>query len=281
MRNRFIIPATLAGVVLLSMAVVAVARAGRPTTLEFTLRDAVSKGWVWDATLTLQGRTIRSYYQTDRGVQTLSFTRLHRGDDTLRISAPGYEAKAVPVVLKPHANRIASPIDLSGIEIADLQYFIVFQSFEGNDIVAELRPVNSDGTAIVNHPCLDLWIGARVSVQMVSGEAATEATDKGASRGEELFRGRIEWSWDASPETVFRYSARIPGRSINHNGAAYRVIDYLILVPKPGAKRIDEVAADALAGWDGVKLADLEQTLRRYQDLFDFYVHTSWNVAVP
>ena len=88
----------------------------------------------------------------------------------MRISAPGYEAKAVPVVLKPHANRIASPIDLSGIEIADLQYFIVFQSFEGNDVVAELR----DGMTIgIAKPRPRRRIRGRLGARSFTGEESS------------------------------------------------------------------------------------------------------------
>ena len=81
-----------------------------------------------------------------------------------------------------------------GVRIPDLKKFSVFERNESGDIVAVLRPVSSAGIAVLNHPCLDLWIGATVSVQMMDGSPAVDEAASGTARGRELFRGPIAWN---------------------------------------------------------------------------------------
>ena len=54
------------------------------TTLEFYVRDAVSKKWVWDLTAQLQGHEIRSFYQSDEAPAVLRFVGLASGKATSR-----------------------------------------------------------------------------------------------------------------------------------------------------------------------------------------------------
>lgn len=190
--------------------------------LEFSVRDGVSRHWVWNVTMTLQDRVMRGYYQSDGGLSLYRFTRLKPGRWDLEISADSYAPLSVPVQLKPGLNRLEAPLDMEGLEIPGLAKFIAFEKAEAGDIVAELRPVGGDGEAVVNHPCLDLWVGCRVSAETKQGQ-----------RGELLFEGPVPWAWDASPESLFRYSARIPGGRIKPGDADYLVIDYLIIVPDP------------------------------------------------
>jgi hypothetical protein len=171
------------------------------------------------------------------------------------------------------------PIELVGLEIPDLQYFLVFEKLENPDVQVELRPVNSEGTAVLNHPCLDIWIGAIMTVQMTADGFAREPAETGSVRGEELFRGVIGWEWDAAPEAVFRYSATIPGAGITEHPAPYRVIDYLIIVPRPEAQ--DEIDIDAVveSAWRSRDPDELRSVLDAYVDAFTYYLHTSWNVG--
>ena len=122
------------------------------------------------------------------------FTRLQPGPATLEISAPSYVAQTIPVTLKRGANRLAEPVELVGYEIPDLVQWIIFENHAGNDIVQELRPVSSAGPAVINHPAMDLWIGARISVQVKDGVPVREETDTGAARGEELFEASCSGS---------------------------------------------------------------------------------------
>ena len=167
--RRVLIPMLAIVAVLAVAAVVYVATNPPDTTYEFSVRDAVSENWVWDATFRLQGRVIRSHLQSDRGPRPQVFTRLEPGAATLEISAPSYVAQTVAVALKRGANRLAEPIELVGYELPDLSGWVIFEQREGNDLVQELRPVSSAGPAVVNHPALDLWIGARISVQVIDG----------------------------------------------------------------------------------------------------------------
>ena len=281
MKGRRLLIAALAAAVVLAVAVV-VYVAGNPagTTYEFVVRDAVSGNWVWDASFRLQGRVIRSHLQSDRGPRAQVFTRLQPGQATLEISAPSYQAQTMPVTLKRGANRLAEPVELVGLEIPDLAEWIVFEQWEGNDIVQELRPVSSAGPAVTNHPALDLWIGARISVQVKDGVPVREETDAGAARGEELYRGKLQWTWDAAPETTFRYGAVIPGADVKASSAPYWVIDYLIVVPDPTAADVGEIDRIMEQAWElppeaiADRLGQHEQagTLTAYQ-------FTSWNVA--
>jgi hypothetical protein len=270
----------LAIVAVLAVAAVVYAATNPPdTTYEFVVRDAVSKNWVWDATFRLQGRVIRSHLQSDQGPRPQVFTRLQPGPATLEISAPSYVAQTIPVTLKRGANRLAEPVELVGSEIPDLAQWIIFENHAGNDIVQELRPVSSAGPAVINHPAMDLWIGARISVQVKDGVPVREETATGAARGEELFRGKLQWQWDAAPETVFRYRASIPGAEIRANADPYWVIDYLIVVPSPTAAESAEIDRIMEQIWDLPPEA-IAAHLEPYENAgtLTSYRFTSWNV---
>ena len=249
------------------------------TTYEFVVRDAVSKNWVWDATVRLQGRVIRSHFQTDQGPRPQRFTHLEPGAATLEISAPAYVGQTIPVTLRRGENRLAEPIELVGYEIPDLTGWIIFEDRAGTDLVQQLRPVSSAGPAVTNHPALDLWIGARVSIQVKEGVPVRDETTAGAARGEELYRGVLQWEWDATPETIFRYSSVIPGTEVKASTAPYWVIDYLIVVLNP--TRIDRPEIDRIMeqAWDLPPEA-LPAHLEQYESegALDAYQFTSWNV---
>jgi hypothetical protein len=183
------------------------------------------------------------------------------------------------VPLKRGENRLDEPVDLVGYEIPDLVKWIIFEDRVGNDIVQEIRPVSSEGPAVLNHPCLDLWIGARISVQVYDGLPAQEETEEGSVRGEELYKGILDWQWDATPETTFRYSSSIPGSQIKANSDPYWVIDYLIVVPDPrkiSPEELDRIMEEA---WD-LPAEAIQAYLEPYKNdgLLTPYVFTSWNV---
>jgi len=277
--RRVLIPVLVIAVIIAVAVVVYVTMNPVDTTLEFEVRDGVSRNWVWDATFSLQGRVIRSHFQSDRGPLPQIFTHLKPGETTLEISAPSYVAQSIPVNLKRGENRLEEPIDLVGYEIPDLTKWIIFEDRAGNDIVQEIRPVSSEGPAVLNHPCLDLWIGARVSVQIYDGLPAQEETEEGSVRGEELYKGVLDWEWDATPETTFRYSAFIPGSQIKANSDPYWVIDYLIVVPDPRKISREEVEQIMEKAWELPPEA-IQTYLEPYKNEGKLtpYVFTSWNV---
>jgi len=280
MKTRRILIPVLAVLIIVAVAVVVYLTMNPvDTTYEFQVRDAVSKGWVWDATFRLQDRVIRAYFQSDRGPVTYKFTHLKPGEATLEISAPSYVAQKISVSLKRGENRLPEPIDLVGYEIPDLTKWIIFEDRVGNDVVQEIRPVSSRGPAVLNHPCLDLWIGARVSVQIYNGLPVQEETEEGSERGEELYKGVLEWEWDGLPETTFRYSSFIPGSQIKANSDPYWVIDYLIIVPDPREISRQEIEEIMKKAWD-LPAEEIEAYLEPYESEGKFtpYVFTSWNV---
>jgi hypothetical protein len=249
------------------------------TTLEFVVRDAVSKAWVYDASFRLESRLIRSYFQSDQGTEPQRFTHLKPGRATLELSAPAYQPVTRELTLKRGANRLPEPIDLVGLEIPELKSFIMFEDLVGSDVHVEIRPVSKAGPAVLNHPCLDLWIGARMTVQMKNGLPVQEETEEGSVRGEELFRGRIAWKFDPYPETVFRYSAVIPGAEIKPSKAPYRVVDYLVVLPHPLAISKQELEAIMEKAWS-LKPEEVQAHLRPYEEQGKIRVEvfTSWNV---
>ncbi len=275
MRARAVLIALAAFLGIAAVAVfIGIARSD--TTLEFSLRDSVSRQWVWDATARLQGRLILSFFQSDAGPVPLVFSHLKPGKSVLAISAPGYLPVTVPVSIRRGVNRLARPIDMVGIEIPGLSRFLVTEQWEGGDIVAHLLPVDADGRPLANHPCLPLWAEARVSAQVRDGRPVTEPAEAGSARGTELFRGRVDWQWDASPESQSRYALRIPGAAMKPDAAPFLVIDYLVVVTDPrvaGPDAVGELMRNAPA------LSDSD-AIRRFlgeKGLHPYFV-TSWNV---
>ena len=249
------------------------------TSLDFQIRDIVSRHWVWNATFRLQGRVIRSHFQSDRGPVTYTFTHLVPGEATLEISAPSYLPKSIPVTVKRGTNRLDSPIELIGYEIPDLTTWVVFEENKGEDIVLELRPIDSNGSAIINHPALDLWIGARISVKIEDDSPVGDREAQGRRRGEVLFEGALQWQWDPRPETTFRYNATISGSRIRHNADPYWVIDYLIVVPDPrktNRSEIDQFMAEALDRSPEDLIAQLNQ--HEAEGKLALFMLTSWDV---
>jgi hypothetical protein len=250
-------------------------------SLEFSLTDAVSGSWVWDATVRIQNRSMREFFQSDRGPVNLGFKGLVPGRAELRVEAPGYESQSIPVTLKRGTNRLAEPVRLRGIEITGLAGWVLVANADGADIVCELRPVRADGTAVLNHPCLPLWVGAVVSDQVKQGIPVQEKSD-GSSRGAPLFQGRVSWQWNTTPEVTFRYTARIPGAHIAESAAPYRVVDLLVVVPDQ--RKIDSASVDSLmAGlWaDDRPVASVKAmtaALDARKDSLTWALLSAWNV---
>ena len=266
-------------VVLVCVAALTAFWLSRDTTLDVQVRDSVSGRWVWDLAMRIQGREVYGYYQSDVGLLTYRFHHLSPGRATLEVAAPSYEGVHVPVAIKKGAaNRIEKPIELVGTGIPDLARFFVFETLGAADIVAQLRPTNSNGTAILNHPCMDLWIGARVSIEMKDGKPAYQVEETGAARGEEVFRGKIDWAWDPAPETQFRYTAHIPLAAIRAPPGSYLVIDYLIVEPNPQA--ITAAEMDKVMGriFGLREKAETTAALDAEKARLSYFIDTSWNV---
>ena len=268
----------IASLLTIGLAVSGISWLGTKASLELRIRDSVSKRWVWDLTMRIQDRGIRGYYQSESGDFLYRFTSLRPGASTLDISAPGYAPKSISLRLDRGHNALPETVELTGLGIPDLSQFFIFERFENGGIACELRPVGSTGMAVLNHPCMDLWIGCSVYVQLQDGAPALEAAEEGAVRGRELFRGEIPWSWDAAPETQFRYTAHIPFSSIKDDPSLYRIIDYLIVVPNPLAitrAELDGLMDRVFALGDPVAVAT---ALEAEKDRLSFFMDTSLNV---
>jgi hypothetical protein len=264
------------------------------TALVFQLQDSVSGAWVWDASVLLQERLLRSYYQTDAGPIPQKLTRLKPGASTLSIRAPGYEPVSIPVTLKPGKNRLPAPVKLVGREIPGLDGFSAFESIDNGDIVVQMRPLDAAGKTIVNHPCIDLWIGCVVSEQARDGVPVRAEGDAQSTRGDLLFRGAVHWSWDARPESLLRYSTRIPQGDMKSMPSLYRVIDHLIVVADPLKMSRTELEGIMAGAWPSGGLAFRNSDRRQPERLASgiaaaldaergrlrWFFITSWDVRV-
>jgi hypothetical protein len=277
-RSTFAIVCSVAVFLLGALAVFLVVWLSTDTTFEFRVQDAVSKKWVWDLTAQLQGREIRAFYQSDAAPSLLRLSHLKPGRATIALAAPAYKPASISLVLRRGANFLKAPVDMIGLEIPNLSRFVLFESLDGSDIVTQIRPVGTDGKVILNHPCMNLWIGCQVYVQTKRGVPVLEDTESGSERGEELFRGPIPWQWDSAPETVFRYSARIPGVEIKDHPSLYRVIDYLIVVPDPNKIGRKELEALMSRLFELSDPATLTKALDAVKGRLRYFMNTSWNV---
>ena len=242
------------------------------TTLHFKLMDAVSREWVWKSDIQMENRVIEGFFQKD-----FTFTHLKPGKQELKIEAPYYVSKNIGITIKKGKNVIEKPIYLTGYEIPNLDHFVIFTSKVDNGIKLEIRPVGKDKKAVINHPCLNIRIIVRVSEQLKNGVYVIEPTDSGSRRGKELNRDEIKWSWDAAPETIFRYSAVVPSAGIKKSGASYWVLDYLLIVPDPRkikAEELDNVVKKVLS-FDSVK--ETTNYLDGYKGRISYYTDTTWN----
>ncbi len=244
------------------------------TVLEFSVKDINSEEWVYDADIRLQNRLIRGYFDTK-----YRFTHLDPGDAVLKITAPSYDPVEIAVKLKRGKNVLEEPDAMVGLEIPDLSHFIIMEDVEEGHLVSEVRPVGTNGQAVVNHPSLGIRIFARITAQMLDGAYSYEPSDAGAERGEELFTGALTTEWDASPGTVFRWTTRLPLEKIKKSKALYWVVDYLLLIPNP--KQIEKQELDSLVKELPEKTTP--EALKAYLDTFegklDYYFFPSWNVA--
>jgi hypothetical protein len=249
------------------------------TALRFRVVDSVSGGWVWNATIKLQNRETRSFYQADQGSPELQFTRLKPGRWELQISAPAYAPQQVPVRLRRGVNVLPQPIRLMGLEIPQLSYFVVVDKRDQGPLYLEVRPVGQDGKAVINHPCVDLWFGALISAQVKGGRYTDKSEDTGSERGEPLFAGRLDWIWDGKPETSFRYTVPIPVDKLRKSPAQYWVIDTLIAIPKPGKITREELNSVMSKVYELKDPKAITVYLDQYKDRFSYYLPpTDWNV---
>ena len=251
------------------------------TTLEFQVRDAVSKAWVYDFTAVLQNRTIRGFFQSDSDLSVYRFTKLQRGTWEMKVTAPSYGRRTVPLNLKRGKNVLDEPVEMEGYAIQGLKRFYVFSEPKDGNLVFELRPVGSDGRAIVNHPCLDIWIGCRVSVQVKDGVFIQEPTREGSTYGALLYSGQIPWEWDPAPNATFRYRATLSLDEVKNNKAPYWVLDYLIIVPDP--RKISRDAIDTIVDKDmySAGFQELGTVLDSYSNELQYFIYRRWNVPSP
>jgi hypothetical protein len=248
------------------------------TTLEIIVQDSVSGNWVWDLEITMDNNIIHGYFQSDTDNKPFKFRNLTPGEYTIGLSAPHYRTLRVPVTVKRGKNIIHEPFRIEGYEIPDLDKFLVFEELIQDGFIMNLRPVSTTGRAIINHPCMDLWIGFRVTEQMIGNDVASGESETEASRGKELFKGKLDWTWDPEPEVQFRYYTGISVDRFQSSKAEFLVFDYLILIPEKGKIGEEELANIINETWLIQDHAELIRFLQGFSEQLSFYIDTSWNV---
>ncbi|MBN2535015.1 MAG: carboxypeptidase regulatory-like domain-containing protein [Spirochaetales bacterium] len=247
------------------------------TSLEFRVIDVVSKNWVWDFTAKLQDRFIKGYYQSNTGPVVYRFTGLKPGNWTLELDAPGYVPVEFPVQIKDGKNNIESPIEMTGYEIPGLVEIFVFKEWIGNELILNPRPIDAEGLGIGTHPCLDMWFGLKISVQVKNGILIKEPTEKGSERGEELFKGKCEWEWDPDPDTYYRYLVKVPFEKVKKHNAPYHVYDYVIVFPDSRKISRNELESKMEKALSLPGEAELRIFLDSLQDKITYFISTDWN----
>jgi hypothetical protein len=248
------------------------------TTLSVRIMDAVSRGWVWDATVSLQDKYMRLYYQSDTGPVTQVFTGLTPGGEAmLGVSAPHYRPVRIPLTLQRGDNTIKEPVMMVGYEIPDLKEIFVYREVVDGKLFLNPRPINSEGKGIGEHPCLAMLFYLRVSVQVIDGIPVLEPVDEGSERGEELFRGKLEWEWDSHPDTFYRYRMEVPINKIKKHNAPYCVYDHMVIFPHPEKITKEELENELERVMYLEKFEDITNILDVLGDRIMYFVSSSWN----
>lgn len=256
--------------------VLAATRPWITTTLEVTVRDAVSSSWVWGVTAALQNRTAIGFLTT-----RLRLSHLRPGAATLEVTAPAYATVSVPVQLRRGANALPEPILLTGHEIPRLASFACFEQSTPGELTVDLQPMDAERTAIVHHPVLDLRVGCIVSAQRLGSGYARETTVDEPERGEVLFRGPMEWRWNDAPDAITRYQARLPVRSVQPSPASYWFVDYVVIVPDPRAITPQETEALLRTALAIPRVSERSRFLASLMPRARGFDIPAWNVRVP
>ncbi|MBN1698608.1 MAG: hypothetical protein JW881_13925 [Spirochaetales bacterium] len=249
----------------------------RDTRLRFTVIDDVSGGWVWDAMVRIKDRYLVLYYQSDNGPLEQVFTGLEPGEAVLTVSAPAYRSREIPVTLNKGDNGLDGPVRMIGYEIPGLSEIFVRTEIKDGTLFLNPRPIDAEGRGIGEHPCLPMWFGLRISVQVKNGIPVVEPVESGSGRGEELFRGTLEAEWDMHPDTYYRYSLQVPASAIKKHNAPYRVYDYIIVFPIPGKMTKEELDAEMEPVMRLDKLESIKNILDGMGDRVDYFISASWN----
>jgi hypothetical protein len=247
------------------------------TTLEFKISDKVSKAWVWNAEIKLENRFMKSYYQSDRGLIAYTFTHLKPGSSNIEIQAPSYENTTIPVKIGWGKNTIKTPIELTGYEIPGIAEVFVYKDRESDKLLLNPRAIDKDGKGIGRHPCLDMWFGIKISVQVKNGVMVREPVETGSERGEELFRGKLDWEWDSNPDTYYRYISSLDKSRVKKNNAPYNVYDYIVAFRDPrkiSKQEMDEKLDKTIQMNDPVQV---KQLLDGFGDKIIYFLISDWN----
>jgi hypothetical protein len=247
------------------------------TTLELKVIDSVSKSWVWNAEIKIDGKFTRAFYQSDTGTRTYTFTRLEPGKYVLAVQAPDYTGITLPVTIYGGRNLLSSPIELTGYRIPNIKEFFVYKDRDQDSLILNPRPLDSAGQGIGTHPCLDMWFWLRISVQVKNGVFVREPVETGSERGEALFEGKLDWTWDSYPDAFYRYNVRLPKSAVKRHNAPYNVYDYIIVLPDPrkiSKSEINEVMAEVMLTAD---FAQATATLDRFGDRLNYFISSDWN----
>ena len=269
----FIIGGTVCVVVLILFFIMFFTTQTLSTTLSLTLKDAVSKSWVYNSTIRLQNRVIRGYKST-----SFTFKNIKTGKHLLSVSAPNYESKEINVNIHSGKNVLKEPIELKGVKIPDIESISIFEKKKDDDIFIDIRLVGKDGHAITDHPCLPIRVIINISAQLVNGEYDRYREGDSLARGKQLYAGEAKWIWNTGLSATYKYSAFIPVGDILPTPAPYWIIAYLIILPNPlemSEEEVEEIVQKVYSIDDPQKLTGY---LSGLTDTLDYYFTIKPNV---
>ncbi len=262
----------IAAVVLIAALLLAIIFIPSDSSIEFTVTDALTGGWVWGMTASTQNKIVHGFYQSDGLPVPFKLTGLKPKKDVLLIQAPNYESRQIPLHLKRGANVLSEPIALKGVAIEDLDAFFVFEKGEKGGWTLTLRAVNSAVRAIENHPPVPLLLGVRIH----SWESSLQQSVEELNKQQLLYQQMVSWQWDSTPETQFRLTAFVNAKDLAPFAGNRYVFEYAIFVPTAKAieeNRVEELAASIPIGDD-----DMLQWAHNNSDLVTLYTDVSWDV---
>ena len=167
-------------------------------TVEGTVTDRLSEGAVWNARITVNGKSTIKYTDTH-----FVLTGIKPGSYSLDVEAPLYKKYSTTIEVKKGINN--AHISLESTGIPDLSDILAFTESNDKGIQVEIRLLDDDKIAITNYPSipatLDVALFARIG------------NEENYRKGRLIFEGPVDLFWDSSVELA-KNKAIIPWDSI-------------------------------------------------------------------
>ena len=203
MKKRILVSVVVIIVIVVAVivALFSVVGTSKYATVKGKIADELSGDPVRGTRMVIDGRST-ILYQTTR----YEITRIPPGEHTLEVSPPsGWVKFTKTMTFKKGDNQL--DIALKGEKIPDLTGIICFTESEPEELILEVRYVNSEGIGMTEFPQLPITLDGTLweAIEIEGAEEEEELYEK----GEVLFEGEIEHFWD-SQAYLAKNKGRIP-----------------------------------------------------------------------